>query len=296
MATKKNADAFKRDVRETQGLGAGAPARTAASAPGRAPSEIPGGSGISAAAAAAAAGRKTPQGAWTAPPPPADDDYEEDADLAAEVFGRDREREFADAGPAGTAAVLAQADAPSVMRKVDHGVTVERQVFPMAENIGINDQTMRMLASLDFDGDPGADAVDAALDEAVAFGEEPPPPPGPPPAPVEIERADRASAAATQWPDRAPKGGMPAVPHSEVGLDEAVKKADLGAMTGAFLSEVLSEKITARLPAARETACEPKTRMLRVSKAIVCAGAAVFLAGRPPRSPAVRFSQIPRRR
>jgi hypothetical protein len=53
----------------------------------------------------------------------------------------------------------ARSDAPSTMRAVEHGITVDTDVFKMAEKIQTNDSTLRMLASLDFEDDPGEEVV-----------------------------------------------------------------------------------------------------------------------------------------
>ncbi|MGY4224981.1 hypothetical protein ACVMIH_002342 [Bradyrhizobium sp. USDA 4503] len=68
------------------------------------------------------------------------------------------------------------------MRKVGHGVTVDgRDTFKMAEKLRTNDATLRFLAALNFDGEPGVEAVDAAIEKAVIFDTEDNAPPPPPP-------------------------------------------------------------------------------------------------------------------
>jgi intracellular multiplication protein IcmO len=222
LGAKRAGETFKTDVRATQGLGAPA-ARTAASAPGRMASEVP---GMSAAAADAIAGQRR------APPPRVED--EEDAEFDEAAFGGG-----AEPGRRGAvAAALAEADAPSAMRPVEHGVSVDRDVFRMADDIARIDTTRSMLAALDFDNEQPVEETDAAIEEAVSVGEEGPPPPSEPPAIAEIERADRASAAATQWPDRAAPIEAPV---AEVSLAEAVKRTDIHKATDAFLAGLLAD-------------------------------------------------------
>jgi hypothetical protein len=92
------------------------------------------------------------------------------------------------------------------MRKVDHGVTVHDNTFKMAEKIQANDATLRFLDALNFDADPepGEAVVNTEIEEAIYIDERPAE--APEPHPAEIERADVASARATQWVDRADKG------------------------------------------------------------------------------------------
>lgn len=105
-----------------------------------------------------------------------------------------------------------RSEAPSTMRKVEHGVTVDgHETFKMAEKLQSNDATLRFPAALNFDADegaePGVEVVDTAIEKAAILdGEEDdlPPPTARTADPVEIERADVASARATQCTERAP--------------------------------------------------------------------------------------------
>jgi hypothetical protein len=103
--------------------------------------------------------------------------------------------------PTDQARIEAQrSEAPSTMRKVEHGVTVDgRDTFRMAEKLQTIDATLRFLAALNFDADegaePGVEVVDTAIEKAVIFDDEEddaPPPPAATADPVEIERADVA--------------------------------------------------------------------------------------------------------
>ena len=183
-----------------------------------------------------------------APPPMQDDEI--DFDGAADEFVNARAQDpmgagfgvmpdFSDAQKA-----AARSDAPSTMRAVEHGITVDTDVFKMAEKIQTNDSTLRMLASLDFEDDPGEEVVSNNIEIAISLGDdelEMPPAPAANPDPGEIERADVASAKATQWTDR---GKPPAktVAQSDADLENAVRSGDADAVTSAFLADLLNEE------------------------------------------------------
>lgn len=271
LAQINDAHVFSREVRRVEGLpemplSGGLPA-TARSGKSRVPSQVPG--VVSPAARAGAGGRP---GAATGhpgrplsqtmpppmlddePPPPDDMEFEtepdyEDGHAFTDSFGRP------DAPPTDPARIEAQrSEAPSTMRKVDHGVTVEardgrdsRDTFKMAEKLQTNDATLRFLAALNFDADegsePGVEVVDTAIEKAVIFDDEDDarPLPGQTADPAEIERADVASARATQWTERAAK---PAAQESRApvpDLETAVKSGNVEDMTASFLADLLEE-------------------------------------------------------
>jgi hypothetical protein len=128
------------------------------------------------------------------------------------------------------------------MRKVEHGVTIDgRETFKMAEKLPNNDATLRFLAALNFDADdgaePGVEVVDTAIEKAVIFDDDQDDAPPPQTAdPVEIERADVASARATQWTERAPK---PAAPKSRPDLATAVRAGNVQDMTVSFFADLM---------------------------------------------------------
>jgi hypothetical protein len=119
----------------------------------------------------------------------------------------------------------------------------------MAEKLQTNDATLRFLA-LNFDADegaePGVEVVDTAIEKAVIFDDEPETPTPPPTLvadTVEIERADVASAKATQWTGRAakPSGGAPKSREEVPDLDHAVKSGNVEDMTTSFLADLLAD-------------------------------------------------------
>jgi hypothetical protein len=97
--------------------------------------------------------------------------------------------------PTDPARIEAQrSEAPSTMRKFEHGVTVDgRDTFKMAQKLQTNDATLRFLAALNFDAgegaEPGVEVIDTAIKKAVIFDDEDdaPPPPVQTADPVEIE-------------------------------------------------------------------------------------------------------------
>ncbi|MGY4480154.1 hypothetical protein ACVILL_007568 [Bradyrhizobium sp. USDA 3364] len=274
LAQINDANVFTRDVRRIEGLpevplSSGLTA-TARSGQGRVPSEVP---GMVSPALRAARGRPTaaafgaPDGAPLAaasrhtpdrpiPPPPLDDELPPAEDLEFETEPDfDEIVPFADAFdqpgadlslPSDPKRIAAQrSEAPSAMRKVDHGVTVDgRDTFKMAKKLQSNDATLRFLAALNFDDEPGADAVDAAIEKAVIFDEEddaPPPPRAQTVDPAEIERADVASARATQWTERATRPA--AAPREPIpDLETAVRSGNAQDATASFLAELLQEE------------------------------------------------------
>ncbi|MGY4177654.1 hypothetical protein ACVIHH_002945 [Bradyrhizobium sp. USDA 4518] len=279
LAQINDANVFARDVHRVEGLAppAGALPATARSGRGRAPSEVPGLVSPEARAAARGAdaamfgdpdrtssraaesrrppagrplGRPMPQLLDDDLPPPADDlEFETEPDF-------DEASPFADSFgqpdiPTDPERIAAQrSEAPSTMRKVDHGVTVDgRDTFKMAEKLQTNDATLRFLAALNFDGEPGVEAVDAAIEKAVIADEEddaPPPPPAPTVDPAEIERADVASARATQWTERATRPAkspnIATKPREPVpDLETAVRSGNAQDATASFLAELLQD-------------------------------------------------------
>ncbi|GAB1716957.1 MAG: hypothetical protein NTAFB05_19990 [Nitrobacter sp.] len=264
LAQINDAHVFTREVRQIEGLAphSGGLAATARSGQSRVPSEVPG--LVSPAARAAARGgraegamgrpgrplsRTMPPPAFDDEPPPPDDlEFEtepddEDAHAFTDAFGRP------DTRPTDPARIEAQrSEAPSTMRKVEHGVTVDgHDTFKMAEKLQTNDATLRFLAALNFDADegsePGVEVVDTAIEKAVIFDDEEDAPPQPTPAadPAAIERADVASARATQWTERATR---PAAHDSRApvpDLETAVKSGNVEDMTASFLADLLEE-------------------------------------------------------
>jgi hypothetical protein len=183
-------------------------------------------------------------------PPPVDDDFETEADFDdptsfTDSFGRPDV-------PTDPERIAAQrSDAPSTMRKVEHGVTVDGQnTFKMAEKLQTNDATLRFLEALNFDAEegnePGVEVVDTAIERAVTFDDEPetvPTAPAQTADPLEIERADVASARATQWTERAKKPAPQAAKSRDdvPDLETAVKAGNVEDMTSAFLADLLAD-------------------------------------------------------
>jgi hypothetical protein len=274
LAQINDAHVFSREVRRVEGLpemplSGGLPA-TARSGKSRVPSQVPGvvspaaRSGTSAGgrpgAPAGQAGRPLsqtmppPSLMDDEPPPPDDMEFEtepgyEDGHFSTSSFGRPDV-------PTDPARIEAQrSDAPSTMRMVDHGVTVEARdgrdsrdtTYKMAEKLQTNDATLRFLEALNFDAEegsePGVEVVDTAIEKAVIFDDEDNvrPPPAQTADPAEIERADVASARATQWTERAAK---PAAQESRApvpDLETAVKTGNVGDMTASFLADMMDE-------------------------------------------------------
>ncbi|UQR62989.1 TraG/TraD/VirD4 family protein [Bradyrhizobium sp. C-145] len=187
------------------------------------------------------------------PPPPSIDED----DLGFETEPDFDEAAFANFGvpelPTDPERLAAQrSDAPSTMRKIDHGVTVDgRDTVKMAEKLQNNDATLRFLEALNFDAEegaePGVEAVDADIQKAVLFqdDEAAPPPPKAAPVPdrVEIDRADVMSAKATQWTDRAkpaaPVAARTAATERDIAADANV--GDVDEMTASFLANLLAD-------------------------------------------------------
>ena len=278
QAMQKQGDKFARDVRAVEGLPTDGMARSGRV---RAPSQVPGlvdPTSIAPPPPAVRAGRP-PQPASpfaesarraemarmgqqpssldalrskvpTAPPPEAfmddfddappepDDDYAQNqtANLASalESLGSPEARREA-----------ANSPAPSRMKEVEHGVSVDNVAYDMAKKMQSNETTLHFLAALDFDGEPGADAVDAALDEAATGADGDLSPPAKPPAPVtaaDLERADVASARAAQWIERAEQAKPPAAPDQPEEFEKHLEAGNVDAMTGAFLADLLGEE------------------------------------------------------
>lgn len=112
----------------------------------------------------------------------------------------------------------------------------------MAKKMQSNETTLHFLAALDFDGEAGEEAVDAALDEAATGAAEAIGPETKPAAPVtsaDLERADVASARAAQSVERAEcQKPKPASAGPEE-FEKHVEAGNVGAMTQAFLADLL---------------------------------------------------------
>jgi hypothetical protein len=96
----------------------------------------------------------------------------------------------------------ANSPAPSRMKEVEHGATVDNVAYEMAPKMQSNETTLHFLAALDFGGEPGEDAVDAALEEPANGAAQDLSSKDKPAAPVsaaELGRADIASACAAQF-------------------------------------------------------------------------------------------------
>jgi hypothetical protein len=151
--------------------------------------------------------------------------------------------------PTDPARIEAQrSEAPSTMRKFEHGVTVDgRDTFKMAQKLQTNDATLRFLAALNFDAgegaEPGVEVIDTAIKKAVIFDDEDdaPPPPVQTADPVEIECADVASARATQWTERAPRRSAPRSREPVPDLETAVRAGNVQDMTASFLADLLED-------------------------------------------------------
>ena len=82
--------------------------------------------------------------------------------------------------------------------------------------------------------------VNTAIEEAIYVDE--PPETVPEPDPAEIERADVASARATQWVDRGDKVPPKHPPKAPVpGLEEAVRSGNVKDVTASFLADLLDD-------------------------------------------------------
>jgi hypothetical protein len=281
LASKEQGESFSNAVRAVEGLptkplsSASSAAQEVRSGVKRAPSQVPGQVPGTArpdrapppvvrdrgpvdtppgrptdARGSAPQGRPVARPPHEAPPPMQDDEI--DFDGAADDFVNARSQpdpaagfgmpDFSDAQKA-----AARSDAPSTMRAVEHGITVDTDVFKMAEKIQTNDSTLRMLASLDFEDEPGEEVVSNNIEIAISMGDDelemPPAPAGNPDA-GEIERADVASAKATQWTDRgkAPaKSAGKTAAESDADLENEVRSGDADAVTSAFLADLLDE-------------------------------------------------------
>lgn len=252
QAMKKQGDKFAHEVRAVQGLSTAGAARSGRA---RAPSLAPG-----LVNPASRPTRRSPDlppvfealriKVPTAPPPPdafddnrddeppgPDDDYEENqtASLASalESLGSpEARREAVNSG------------APSRMKEVEHGISVDNVAYDMAKKMQSNETTLHFLAALDFEGEPGADAVDAALDEAATGADETLSPLESPPTVVtaaDLERADIASARAVQWTDRAECPRPSAASAAPKEFEKHLEAGNVDAMTGAFLADLLED-------------------------------------------------------
>jgi hypothetical protein len=282
LAQINDANAFTKEVRRVEGLPDAAPAApkvsagVARSGKARVPSEIP--TAVTPASRAAAAARdaahagdddRIPAGFGTgadpvrrparaAPPnalrelddevpPPDEMDFENDADdmaVARSTAGILDALDRTSLDRLDPARAEAQrSEAPSKMRKVEHGATVDNSTFKMAEKIQANDATLRFLDALNFDADPdnepGEAVVNTAIEEAIYIDEEPATAPDPHPA--EIERADVASARATQWTERG-DATKPRTKEPVPDLEDAVRSGNVEDMTASFLADLLEDE------------------------------------------------------
>jgi hypothetical protein len=105
-----------------------------------------------------------------------------------------------------------------------------------------------LLEALNFEAEegaePGVEAVDTAIQKAVLFEDDDQAPPSPKAADVdrnEIERADVASAKATQWTDRAKKPAAPKSREPIPDLETAVKSGNVDDMMASFLADLLED-------------------------------------------------------
>jgi intracellular multiplication protein IcmO len=256
MAQVNDANVFARDVRRVEGLPEAPHARSGRA---RMPDQPQGVIGRRAPTEAGAIvrgpgrperpfARPMPPPLEDLPPPPDDDlDFETEPDLEDEGFDDSFGRPVVPTAPARIEAQ--RSDAPSTMRRVEHGVTVDgRDTFKMAEKLQTNDATLRFLAAHNFDAEPGAEpgveVIDTAIEKAVILDDEEddaPPPPAMTADPVEIERADVASAKATQWTERA-TNPSPAKSRAPVqDLETAVRSGDAQNMTASYLAELLKD-------------------------------------------------------
>jgi hypothetical protein len=94
--------------------------------------------------------------------------------------------------------------------------------------------------------EPGEEVVSNNIEIAIALGDDdlgpaPPQPAGNTPDAGEIERADVASAKATQWTDHAGKPPARSAAENDAQLEDAVRSGDANAVTSAFLADLLSE-------------------------------------------------------
>lgn len=248
-AMQKQGDTFAREVREVEDLSTAGQARSGRA---RAPSLAPG--------LVNPAFRPIPPSCDlppvfeaprikvpTAPPPPdafdgdrddeppgPDDEYEENqtASLVSvlESLGSPKARREA-----------ANSGAPSRMKEV---ISVDNVAYDMAKKMQSNETTLHFLTALDFDGEPGADAVDASLDEAATGADKTLSPLASPPAMVtaaDLERADIASARAAQWTDRAECPSPIAASAAPEEFEKHLEAGNVDAMTGAFLAELLED-------------------------------------------------------
>jgi hypothetical protein len=250
QAMQKQGDKFARKVRTLEGLLAGGLARSGRT---RAPSLAPNLVNSASRPPPSSAGRpvfEAPRAkAPTAPPPP-DVLVEKFNDPPPEHKDEDRQQHHAtylasaleSLGSPEARREAAASPAPSRMKEVEHGVTVDDVAYDMARRMQINETTLHFLAALDFEGDPGEAAVDAALEEvangaaeALSFQ----PIQMVPVTATDLERADIASARAAQWVERADNSRSGPAPTEA--FEKHLQQGNVEAMTQAFLAELLEE-------------------------------------------------------
>lgn len=275
QAMQKQGDKFARDVRAMEGL----PDNLARSGKVRAPSQMPGlvdPTSLSPVAPArplrptppvsplADAARRAELGRTSLPPslealrtrapvaPPRDAFMEEEFDdVPPEGDDEDEQNQTASLaaaldqlGSPEARREAAASPAPSRMKEVEHGVSVDNVAYEMAKKMQSNETTLHFLAALDFDGEPGEEAVDAALDQAANGAAEALAPETRPAAPVtaaDLERADVASARAAQWVERGEREKPKAPAADQDELQKHVEAGDVTAMTQSFLAELLED-------------------------------------------------------
>jgi hypothetical protein len=253
QAMQKQGDQFAREVRAAEGLPAGGLVQSGRA---RAPSLVPG-MVNPAARVPSSAGVKLPPvfeafrpKMSTSLPPP--DGFAEDIDdVPPEPEDEAEENQTAhlasaleSLGSPEARREAAQSQAPSRMKDVAHGVTVDNVAYDMANKMQTNETTLHFLAALDFEGEPGEEEVDAALNEAANAGAEDLSPQPKPPVSVtaaDLERADVASARAAQWVERADDATSGPAPTEPEAFEKHLEQGNVEGMTQAFLAELLEQ-------------------------------------------------------
>lgn len=169
-------------------------------------------------------------------PPEPDDEYEQNqtASLASalESLGSPEARREA-----------ANSPAPSRMKAVEHGVSVDNVAYDMARKMQSNETTLHFLAALDFDGEPGEDVIEEAIESAItgSDGDVSTPPPAKPVTAADLARADVTSAQASQWVDRAAATSSATPAHVTEDFEKHVASGNVEAMTSSFLADLLED-------------------------------------------------------
>ncbi|MBR0734980.1 TraM recognition domain-containing protein [Bradyrhizobium japonicum] len=261
QAMQKQGDKFAADVRKLEGLG---PAATARSGRTRAASEVPGlvdptsftPPGRTTAGTIADAVRRPgvparPLPIHQAPPPVFDDEFDDAPPEPDDAFSGSSTADLASAldrlGSPEARREAATSAAPSRMKEVAHGITVDNEMHKIAEKVQSNDHTLQFLSALDFGGEPGQDAVEEAIESAITGSDgdlSPQQPPAKPVTAADLERADVASARAAQWTERSSGvPAKPAAPAADTSQDfvKHVASGNVDAMTSAFLADLLED-------------------------------------------------------